>query len=499
MNEPDPSSSKPLLSLPPRDEWSAPARQASRAIERALLVLCLAVAGGSLALQFRRTGAPAGAPTAPPAATQGALPASELREVAVRLQRDNLHSAAAAAYEEYLSSADLKPEERGNILFEIGNLLARAGRHEDALARYFRAQKLVDQGQESALQLKVQECLQRLGKHAERGYELRDQLGPQPGASGQGEKSASEVLAWIGPEKITTSVLDDLIAQEIEEQAAAVPGLAAEKVVELKERARKQLSAPQARLQKLQEHLARTVLYREGLETGADRSPRVQRRLGDLSRDLIVEEMVHRTLEDRVRIGESDLRTYHRAHPERFREPASAKVRIALVADEAKAREVIAGVKSEADFERIAREQSIDAGSKEKGGLLDAPLRAGEPIPGIGLVPLVVEKALAAAAPGLIHDPVAVEKGFLALFVLEKRDERAIPFEEARERVGRELAREKTAEVQSQMVQELFKKHAVSVATEAFLPQLKGAATEAANAKPPDPPVPAPPPPPSEK
>jgi parvulin-like peptidyl-prolyl isomerase len=458
----------PNLTLPPRDRW-VPERPARRGVSPILAsVLLAAVLGLQVFLVVRSRSAP-DAP--PPPKTRSGRPAAELKEVAIQLQRDNLHTAAAEAYEEYLAAAELSDEDRANVLLETGNLLAKAGKYEAALARYFRAKPIISPANDRALKGQILECLQRLGKHAEQGYELRDQVARGAGKTAGDE--ASKAVAWIGLEKITSSDLDDLIAREIEERVASIPGLPPEKLAELKAQAQKQYQSPQARLAKLREHVARTVLYREGLEKQVDESDRVQRRISDFRRDAVVEETVMSALRDRIKVSEGDLRNYFRVNQGRYRDKAGAKVRIAVLADEAKAREVQAAAKTEDEFARLARERSIDAATREQGGLLDRPVVEGEAIGSLGPAPELTA-AIFKTEAGHPTEPVKVATGFALAFVVERIPERAPPYEEVREKVGKDYVQEKEAEVQSQLVKEMFEKHKVSFATDDLAPPPAG-------------------------
>ncbi len=476
-------SDKPNLSLPPRQDWSPPAPRRPGGFA---LLVGLGVAA-ILAIEVyglvRPQPAPAGAGAA--SAVSAAKSGSErrvpvpLREVAARLQRDNLHSAAAEAYEEYLATADVPDAERGNILLEVGNLLVKAGKYEDALGRYVRASHHVPEANQPVLRRQIQECLQRLGKHAEGGYELSDTLAArskagQEGAKTAGDEKAGEVVAWIGPEKLTASDLDHWIAEEIEDGAASVPGVPPERLAEMKAQAQKRFSSPQARLAKLQEILARRVLYFEGLEKGLDKATRAQKRVEDFRRDAVVEEMVYSALNERIKISDADLRNYHKAHPERYRSKASAKVRIAVLPGEAKAKEALAAAKSEDEFAKMAGESSIEPVTKAQGGLLDQPVVEGEPLPisgpVLGSAPELVQAILGAEPGKPIAAPVRVAGGFAIAFVRETTPPKPLPLEEVRDRAGRDYAQEKQTEVQQALVKELFEKHRVSIATEAFLP-----------------------------
>jgi len=219
--------------------------------------------------------------------------------------------------------------------------------------------------------------------------------------------------------------------------------------------------------------VAKEVLYREGCERKADEDSRVQRRIADFRREAVIEEMVLSTLRDRIKVTEGDLRTYHKANAARYAQKASARVRIAILADEAKAKELLAAAKTEEDFERIAKENSMEPATRERGGLIEEPLAEGGPVPGLGAAPELTAAIFATLGGHPIGAPVKVPQGFAIAFVKERTPERTQPFEEVREKVGKDYFQEKEAEVQGALVKELFEKHRVSIQTEQFIPGLK--------------------------
>jgi parvulin-like peptidyl-prolyl isomerase len=439
------------------------------------------IAAAILVLQVYLVLRPSGASTpAAPAAVRKS-PVS-LTEVAVKLQRDNLHAAAARAYDEHLATVEPGSEEWANLQFQIGKLLAKAGRYEEAVGHFFRAQPVIPKANEEALRREIVDCLGRLGKHAEQGYELKDRLGKRGDGKSGGDEAAGKVLAWIGTETITASDLDDEISREIEERAASIPGLPPERLAELKAQAQKGFASSQARLAKLQEMVAREVLWREGQEKNLDEDERVRRRVSDFRRGAVIEEMVLSVLRDRIKVSDLDLRNYHQANADRYRERASARVRIAVLPDEGKAKEFLAAAKTEDDFARLAKEGSAESATRGTGGLLDKPVVQGEPLPVLGSVPELNAAIFATEAGRPIAAPVKFASGFAVAYVAGRTPERTPPFEEVRERVAKDYLGEKEIEVQGAMVKELFQKHGVTINTQAFLPA--GAAAPDAGGKP---------------
>ena len=97
----------------------------------------------------------------------------------------------------------------------------------------------------------------------------------------------------------------------------------------------------------------------------------------------------------------------------------------------------------------------------------------GDPVPVLGPAPELVKAIFETAPAHAVPAPVKLASGFAVAFVRAREPERAPTFEEARERVGRDYLQEKQAEVQSELVKELFQKHGVSIATETFIPGAK--------------------------
>ena len=122
------------------------------------------------------------------------------------------------------------------------------------------------------------------------------------------------------------------------------------------------------------------------------------------------------------------------AHPERFTEPAEVHVRHILLAvnkdgsddAEVKARagKLLAELRGGADFAALAKAQSIDKGSAQRGGEL----------PRFGPGKMVKEFETAAFAlkrPGELSEPVKSQFGYHIIELLDAKPARKLPFEEA--------------------------------------------------------------------
>ena len=476
MNEPAGAEkpAPPQLNLPSREDWglkSAPRQDSKRSGLVTLLLLVVIALQVGIFFKITETTSTTsrnGASGTPQHGTSD-LP---LREISARLQRNNLHGAAATAQEEHLRSIPVdKQDERRQSLVTLATQLIKTRRYEDAVVRLFEAEALhPDSETQRYIDTQVALCLRKLGKHDELSHELADRTsrarttGPAP----DGETANREV-ARIGVESITVADLDNMVAQEVDRQLMGLPGLAGDEREKYRERLLREFRAPQRRLQILQQIVTRMVLFREGVERELDKDENVERELDAVQESLIARQLVLQATRERIRVSDSDLQNFFQASPERYFEKPSARVRVAILEDEAKARELLSSIKTEEEFAAAAKEYSIEPSTKANGGLLEAPIVESEPLPVLGAVPELTAAIFSTAAGGTIAEPVTTPNGHAIAFVVESVPGRQPDFNEIRQQVAQDYVRQKEAEVQQELIAELFGKHAVTIRTEAFL------------------------------
>lgn len=465
----DSMDSKPKLDLPPRQELGLRPQPSTRSWPLFLIILLLAAV-----LAFEILGWNAGTPKLAQEPTSIAASGDDipLKDLSARLQRNNLPGAAAQVLEERLEA--LEPaarEERRKTLVTLATLLMRAERHEEAIVRLFQAEYLgPDSEQQTLIDRKVRECMEKLGRHDELSYELADRSqSPEARKKGTspGDEAAGRIVARIGVETITASDLDAMIAEQVELQLDSMPGLGGEQREGYRTQILQGLKSPQRRLETLQQIVAQRTLYREGMERRIDRQEGIQRELEKARESLIARQVVLEALSG-VSISDGDVQLFFQAEQARYAVPAGARVRLAVLESEEAALEALTGIQTEEDFTRVASEKSLHP-SKENGGLLPEALIPGAAIPGLGANPALDEAIAASEAGKATAKPVAVNGGHAIVWIVEKTPGRMPAIDEVRDQVLQDYSRRKEMEKQQELIQELFKKHAVTIHAEAFL------------------------------
>ncbi len=436
----------------PAPETPPPRRRPGIGVLLAALVLLQA---GILALLWQGQRRTAAGPAGP------ALGADACRDLALKLEKQGLAEPAAAAWQDYLARKGADAEKAAEIWYRIGTLWQDAGQYEKALASYYTSESFARLTRlESEIGRRVQECLDALGKFAALRYELRERT-TVGGDHGAGE----EVVAEIGPRKITRADLDRIIEARIAEQLDRFGrGLPPEERDRRKADLMKQFSDDRLRLQLLGQYLAEEVLSRRAREERLADQPAVRARLLAAERSLLAGELMAREIAAKVAITPGDVRTYYEANKDAFRIPERARVAHIQVADEEKARALLASLGEGQPFEDLARTLSQDTRTASRGGALDGFVTPGQDeLPGLGRVEGLATAVLATEAGRVVPQPLRSARGWHVIRVLERLPETVPPFEEVQQEAYQRLSSAKEREVQEALIRELYQAYDVTI------------------------------------
>ncbi|HMN03836.1 peptidylprolyl isomerase [Geobacter anodireducens] len=192
----------------------------------------------------------------------------------------------------------------------------------------------------------------------------------------------------------------------------------------------------------------RAFLAREILQTravamiarkeGFDRKPEVRERLGYFVDDFLAREYLTKVVIAGVKVSGAELRAYYQEHAKDFVMPEQAMVRhifigIADAADSqakaaarTRAEGVLERLNKGEDFAAVAAEASEDAESAKEGGLLGA-ITPGQ------TNSEEFEKAVFALKAGEVSGLVESPFGYHIVKVDERKEKRALPFDEVKE------------------------------------------------------------------
>jgi len=395
-----------------------------------------------------------------PTLTGGFTPASS-KDLALKLEKQDLNESAARAWREYLASPGLDDVERAKVWYRVGKLHQESGHYEKALDAFYRSEAVAHVNELSEeISRRSQECLEALGKFAALRYELAERVGSEEGQVRPGD----EIVAEIGPQKITKAQLDESIEKQIDLQMAQFGAyLTPEQFKRQKEAVLKRLSSSAERLRMLNQLIVEEVLYRKAREDRLYEDPDVRALLEDAERKILAQAVLQREIAAEVKITEGDLELYYQAHKDEYRQPERAEVSHILVEDEQAAEEVMKRLESGEDFGDLARELSKEKATADAGGEISGEVEKGSPIPGIGRSDEATGLIFSTAAGEVADRPVKTDRGFHVLKVRSREGERQKPFDEVRDEVYRTIRARKEREVQEDLIERLKQRHNVVI------------------------------------
>lgn len=196
-------------------------------------------------------------------------------------------------------------------------------------------------------------------------------------------------------------------------------------------------------LKRLEEQMAMSqLLYQKALDAGIHKEPTASAGLAMSERDYLAAIYVQREGEKAV-TDEAISKRYEERKVQYAR--PQVKARHILVKEESKAEELKAQLDKGADFAQLAKENSTDPGSKDKGGDLGWFERR-------RMDPAFAEAAFE-AEKGTVVGPVSTRFGFHIIEVQDKRD--SVPLEEVKDEIAGSLRQEAIQAMLSTMQAEL--------------------------------------------
>ncbi|NOZ23558.1 MAG: hypothetical protein GXP25_20975 [Planctomycetes bacterium] len=408
---------------------------------------------------------------APPPAGAG-LPPEAQKDLAMKLEKQELALPAAQAWEEYLTAAQPNTEERAKIWYRIGKLRQDSGAYDKALESYYTSERFAKLDELAPeISRRIQECLEAKGKFAALRYELAERVG----VGKQKTAGADEVVAEIGPQKITKADLDRHIEERIERQLARFAAyMPEEQRKKQKEALLKRFSSTQERLQMLNQFIVEEILYRKARADKLADDPATRSLLKEAERSILAQRVIEKELADQIRITPGDLKTYYEAHKKKYVQPERAQISRILVKDKKTAEDVLKKLKKGKDFAAAAKELSQDLATKKKGGDIAGWVERDSSIPGIADSKEAMAMILKTEAGKVIEKPIKTDTGFHIIKVRKHEPERQKPFEEVEADIYRALRGQKEREVQGRLFDELKRRYNVVIHLSKFQEQKPG-------------------------
>ncbi len=413
---------------------------------------------------------------------KAALSADAQQQLALKLEEQGLNTAAAEAWKEYLTIADPAQQDAATIWYRIGKLYQDNNAYEQALENYYRSESVgtVD-SIASDMGIRVQECLEAMGKYAALRHELSDRVDISSDAETSGTND--QIVAEIGSQKITTADLDRRIEMSIDAQLSQfASSLPEDERNKQKAAMLKQFSTTSSRMMFLNQFIAQDLLYRHARDSKLTDDQKVRDLLNDQERSLLANLMLEKELNAQINITSGDLTTYYEAHKADYIQPERVRIAHILVPDERTAASVQQRLAHGESFEDLAKELSEDTSNRDNGGEIQRWIeRADAGIPELGDADGMIDLVFTTDAGSVVANPIQSDKGFQIVKILAHEQPSQKTFEDVKQDVYTSLRAQKEQEVQQRLLDSLKEKYDVVIHQSVFTPEKPGDTEEKTN------------------
>ena len=368
------------------------------------------------------------------------------RDLAGKLLSAGLKGKAIEQYERYLSETGLPADRRATLAFTLGKLCMEEARYEDALSWLYQVE-IIDPKTTLAPEVgaKIVACLENLGRFSQAQYSLdaRSSLDKEK----TDEFKGGRIVATIGKDQITL--------EEMMETIKALP-----------EWMRPPLKEPHQKEAFLRQYVAEELLYRKAEKLELDEDPLVRKLAERAFRQLMVQKVLEKELQNKVSISADDIALYYKANKDRYREKEAYRIRLLKIkADQLQ--QVEKALSGPETFEAAVRQYSLDMTTREEGGLIDTWIEEGLDPTGMG-DPDKLWQALAGHKESEITQPVLLKDECYIFQIVSHRPPKELNMEEAGKRVEQDLSKERLEKAYQELILQALQVSEVKLFPEVF-------------------------------
>ncbi|MGA1795303.1 MAG: peptidyl-prolyl cis-trans isomerase [bacterium] len=208
--------------------------------------------------------------------------------------------------------------------------------------------------------------------------------------------------------------------------------------------------------------LNKQLMVLEAEKAGFSDDPDLAKEVRRFEQDLLARQLMMYEVERKIVVTDEDCRKYYQENLTRFSEPEMVRAGHILVKDKAKADEILSKLKDGEDFATLAEAYSEYPITSRKGGDMGY-IKSGQS--GMGRE---FERVAFSLPIGAISEPVNTPFGYQIITVTEKQPSRAVPFEEVRDSIRKDLVNQMRKSLFDSYLQDLRKKATVAVNQKLF-------------------------------
>ena len=257
----------------------------------------------------------------------------------------------------------------------------------------------------------------------------------------QGEQKSSAYIAKVGSEVITQ--------EDVNRELKGLPP-----------QIQNMFSGPDGAEKFADELVKREMLSQEAKKKGFENDAEYKKKVEEFKKLTLISLLLQKEVEEKAKVTDKDVKDYYEAHKAELTTNNQVRASHILVKNEEEAKKILEQVKKGADFAKIAKEKSVDAGSAKNGGDLGFFSR-GQMVPEF-------ENAAFALKQGEVGGPVKTQFGYHIIKVTGKKEGKIVEFEKVKDLLTQKVTAEKQKQVFDSYMNELKKSYKVEINKDAL-------------------------------
>lgn len=214
--------------------------------------------------------------------------------------------------------------------------------------------------------------------------------------------------------------------------------------------ARKNFSGNEGKDHFLQELINKELIYQDAISRGLQNDREFMETMEEFKKVNLLSMVLRQEVEEKAQVQDDEIRAFYDNNMEDFRTGTEVRARHILVDTEEKAKDILDSVMKGESFDELARTFSEDKGSAQNGGDLGYFSR-GRMVPEF-------EEAAFSLKKGEVSRPVKTTYGYHIIKVTDRREGSQISFEDARDRIAKQIMNEKQKSLFDAYIETLRKK-----------------------------------------
>ena len=205
----------------------------------------------------------------------------------------------------------------------------------------------------------------------------------------------------------------------------------------------------------LDELVNRELILQEAQRQGFDKGSTLEEEVKALREQTIIQKFLKAQIENKVTISNEDIKAYYDNNVNQMRSPEESRVSHILVKTEQEAKDLLAKLKKGGRFDTLAKQYSIDLGSREAGGELGF-VKKGQFVPPF-------QAALDQLQPGQTSGIVKTQFGYHIIKLHERRGGKPLSYPEVQASLKDQLLNQRRDQAFEELINQLKKSTKIEI------------------------------------